>query len=115
VRPGRAALKGSLGRLELITPERCEKYLRAWTADRQRWYSYLQKSPIHKVQQFSGRERRRYALAALSRPGAPRLTWQSDAQGSPLLMRDPLTSHARHPLEPDTRPGDRREPDTALV
>jgi hypothetical protein len=72
-----AALKGSLGRLELITPELCDRYLRAWAVDRQRWHHDLQKSLIRGIQQLSGKEQRRRALLALSRPGAPRLTWQS--------------------------------------
>jgi hypothetical protein len=71
-----AALKGSLGRLERITPEFCEKYLRAWAIDRQRWQRHLKQPYIRYVQQLSGRERRRRALAALTQPGAPRLTWQ---------------------------------------
>ena len=36
-----AALKGSLGRLALITPELCERYLRAWRSDRQDWQRHL--------------------------------------------------------------------------
>jgi hypothetical protein len=100
-----AALKGSLGRLELITPGLCEDYLRAWAADRQRWQRYLQKSLIRSVRQFSGEERRQRALAALSRPGAPRLTWQSGAQGSPI-------SDA---FEPDSQPGDRQEQELVTV
>jgi hypothetical protein len=95
------ALKGSLGRLQLITPELCEDYLRAWAADRQRWHRYLQKTFIRSIQQLPGQERRQHAVAALSRPGAPRLTWESSAQGSPL--------------EPDSQPHDRREPEAALA
>jgi hypothetical protein len=78
-----AALKGSLGRLQLITPERCENYLRAWAADRQRWHRHLQKLPIRYIQQLPEGERRPHALAALSRPGSPRLTWQLGAHGRP--------------------------------
>jgi len=40
-----AALKGSLGRLALITPELCENYLRAWQADRQEWQRFVQELP----------------------------------------------------------------------
>src|SRR6185437_6737218 len=36
-----AALKGSLGRLALITPDLCDRFLRAWSADRRRWHSYV--------------------------------------------------------------------------
>ncbi len=110
-----AALKGSLGRLRLITPELCEKYLRAWAADRQRWHRELQKPPIRSIQQHSGRERRRHAVAALSRPGAPRLTWESSGRGSPLITVSPLTTQARHALEPDSQPHDRQEQEAALA
>lgn len=110
-----AALKGSLGRLELITPELCENYLRAWAADRQHWHRDLQKSLIRGIQQFSGKEQRSRALAALSRPSAPRLTWRSGAQGNPLTTPTPLTSQVRHAPEPDSRPCDRQEPEVALV
>jgi hypothetical protein len=71
-----AALKGSLGRLALITPDLCEKYLRAWLSDRLRWHRHLQKSFIRAVQQVPADKRRQQALASLSRPGAPRLTWR---------------------------------------
>jgi hypothetical protein len=40
------ALKGSRGRLALITPELCESYLRAWAADRQRWQRHLDRLPL---------------------------------------------------------------------
>ena len=89
-----AALKGSLGRLALITPEFCENYLRAWAADRQRWQRHLKQAYIPNIQQLSSLERRQRALAALSRPGAPRLTWQS---GGPAIKQNgPIT-----PREPD--------------
>ena len=95
------ALKGSLGRLQLITPKLCEDYLRAWAADRQRWHRYLQKSFIRSIQQLPGQERRRHAVAALSRPGVPRLTWESSAQDSSLKL--------------DSQPHDRQEPEAALA
>jgi hypothetical protein len=71
-----AALKGSLGRLALITPELCENYLRAWAADRQCWHRFLQKSFVRAVQELPADQRLPKALAALFRPGSPRLTWQ---------------------------------------
>jgi hypothetical protein len=77
-----AALKGSLGRLALITPDLCEKYLRAWMSDRLQWHRHLQKSFIRTVQQLPADERRQQALASLSRPGVPRLTWRSGGQCS---------------------------------
>jgi hypothetical protein len=40
------ALKGSLGRLALITPELCESYLRAWADDRRQWKIHLEALPI---------------------------------------------------------------------
>ena len=100
-----AALKGSLGRLQLITPELCENYLRAWAADRQRWHRELQKSSlIRSIQQLSGQEQRRQAIAALSRPGVPRLTWQFSAQGRPLEAS-----------ELNSQPSDRQVPAAAAV
>jgi hypothetical protein len=63
-----AALKGSLGRLALITPELCEKYLRAWQADRQEWQRHVQELP-------AGVERVP-ALGLLSAEDAPALSWQ---------------------------------------
>jgi hypothetical protein len=64
-----AALKGSRGRLALITPTLCERYLRAWSADRQQWHDH--------VKQLDGDVMsRNQALNALSRPGAPKLTWE---------------------------------------
>jgi hypothetical protein len=62
-----AALKGSLGRLQFITPELCEGYLAAWQADRERWVRHLQQLP-------TGQSRER-ALGLLSRRGSPRLNW----------------------------------------
>jgi hypothetical protein len=63
-----AALKGSLGRLALITPELCENYLRAWRADRQEWQRHIQELPtsLERVP----------ALRLLSADGAPSLTWR---------------------------------------
>jgi hypothetical protein len=68
-----AALKGSLGRLALITPVLCESYLRAWAADRQQWQRHLDRLPT--------RQQRRYALAALSRRGCTPLTWRLGGEG----------------------------------
>lgn len=78
-----ASLQGSLGRLERITPEFRETYLRAWAIDSQRWQRHLKEPFIHDIQQLSGRERRRHAVSTLRQPGAPRLTWRSGGQGSP--------------------------------
>lgn len=77
-----AALKGSLGRLTLITPDLCEKYLRAWISDRLQWHRHLQKPFIRAVQQLPAGERRPQALASLTRPGAPSLTWRVGRQHS---------------------------------
>jgi hypothetical protein len=62
------ALKGSLGRLALITPQLCEDYLRAWAADRKQWKTHLS--------QLETFDQRAPALASLSRAESPRLTWQ---------------------------------------
>jgi hypothetical protein len=71
------ALKGSLGRLALITSTLCEKYLHDWTADRQEWRSHLQSlvPAVSKIRESPDRERREHAVAALSRPGSPPLRW----------------------------------------
>jgi hypothetical protein len=63
-----AALKGSRGRLALITPELCEGYLQAWAADRPRWQRHLERLPTS--QQLPD------ALAMLSRRGCPPLRWR---------------------------------------
>jgi hypothetical protein len=68
------ALKGSLGRLALITPQLCEDYLRAWAADRQCWQEHLQNLPGEHLPGLPTRERRRQAVALLSRPDEVRLT-----------------------------------------
>jgi hypothetical protein len=58
-----AALKGSLGRLALITPHLCERYLRAWVSDRRQWRDYTASLP-----RGLGIP---HAIAALSREGFP--------------------------------------------
>jgi hypothetical protein len=63
-----AALKGSLGRLALIEPSLCDRYLRAWSADRRQWQSHIKRL------EGAAMPRTR-ALNMLSRPGAPKLTW----------------------------------------
>ncbi len=61
-----AALKGSVGRLAQITPALCEDFLKAWSADRQRWQRHVERLPT--------RQQMGSALAALSRKGSPGLT-----------------------------------------
>jgi len=63
-----AALRGSIGRLALITPELCVDYLRAWQADRQDWLRHVEGLP--------GDLDRVSALKMLSADGAPPLGWQ---------------------------------------
>ena len=75
-----AALKGSLGRLTLITPWLCEEYLRAWAADQQRWHRHLSLLPT--------RQTRASALSSLSRRGSPRLAWQLGGQGADRESRE---------------------------
>ena len=96
-----AALKGSLGRLALITPELCEKYLRAWRADRQQWQRHIQELP-------AGLDRVP-ALAMLSAEGAPALSWQlreRQLTGRPLTVKAPAVreparaSHSEQMAEP---------------
>lgn len=69
-----AALKGSLGRLALITPALCESYLRAWAVDRQQWQRHVERLPT--------RQQRTAAITGLSRRGSPHLTWQTGRQNS---------------------------------
>jgi hypothetical protein len=68
------ALKGSLGRLALITPELCVDYLHAWQADLQKWQQYVHELPV-------GFDTER-ALAWLARPGAAPLSWQLRRRGT---------------------------------
>jgi hypothetical protein len=70
-----AALKGSLGRLALITPALCDSYLRAWAADCQAWQWHLQ--------DLRPTRHRTSALAALSREGAPRLNFRLGSRSRP--------------------------------
>lgn len=74
-----AALRGSLGRLALITPGLCESYLRAWVIDRERWQRHIELLPT--------RQQRASALAGLSRKGSSRLTWQLGSAGAPAPRR----------------------------
>jgi hypothetical protein len=77
-----AALRGALGRLALITPALCERYLKAWAADRRRWRHHVDRLPT--------RLQRGAALAALSRRGQPRLTWQAAPPGDHAAARPPV-------------------------
>jgi hypothetical protein len=66
------ALKGSLGRLKLITSGLCADYLQDWAADQQQWRRHLE--------DLSPGQTRTAALNLLSREGLPRLTWQLGGQ-----------------------------------
>jgi hypothetical protein len=70
-----AALRGSLGRLALITPALCERYLNAWAADRRQWRRHVDLLPT--------RLQRPAALAALSRRGSPHLNWHLTETSGP--------------------------------
>ena len=108
-----AALKGSLGRLALITPKLCESYLRAWAADRLSWHRFLQKPFIRAVQELPVHERLPKALAALSRPGSPCLTWQFRTRSGPqIIPLDALPLDRLPRIEVDLPS---REPEAALV
>jgi len=67
-----AALRGSLGRLKLITSGLCAEYLHAWDADQQQWRRHLD-------QLCAGRTRTA-ALTSLSRADLPHLNWQLGGQ-----------------------------------
>lgn len=75
------ALRGSLGRLALITPQLCEDYLSAWNKDRQAWRGHLEQLPFDL--------RRSEAMPNLTQPGSPSLTWRF-GKGS-----DTCRSHSR--------------------
>ena len=81
-----AALRESLGRLKLITPELCENYIRAWRADQRAWQGHIDGLP-------TGLERTS-ALAKLTRKGA-----------TPLNSRCRSRVSCRHPgADPTTAP-----------
>jgi hypothetical protein len=90
-----AALKGSRGRLALITPELCEGYLQAWAADRQRWQRHLERLPTG--------QQLHEALAMLSRRGSPPLRWRLGegmrlrAQPVPFSTHEPFISESEGP------------------
>ncbi len=104
-----AALKGSLGRLALITPALCESYLRAWVADRQRWNDFLDEPVIRRIRQLQGGERCRGALKALTRPGSPDLNWQFGGNGQPFVNSEDAKPprHHRPISEPAAAPNRR--------
>ncbi|HKD88064.1 MAG TPA: hypothetical protein VKB62_05990, partial [Streptosporangiaceae bacterium] len=79
-----AALKGSLGRLALITPELCENYLRAWRKDRQEWQRFVQDLPIALD--------REAALRMLSSDGAPPVSWQMRGRSRRTADRHPTVT-----------------------
>jgi hypothetical protein len=80
-----AALKGSLGRLALIKPELCERYLRAWAEDRRRWQHHVERLPT--------RQQIPQALAALSRKGCPPLSWHLGGRFSPSADNGHFVAH----------------------
>jgi hypothetical protein len=101
-----AALRGSLGRLALITPTLCDSYLRAWLTDRQHWDGFLEEQTILDIQQLPEGERCRAALASLARPGSPGLTWQFGGRGKPVMSSKdakPFRIH-RRPSAPRAAP-----------
>lgn len=63
-----AALRGSLGRLSLITPALCVNYLRAWQADLKAWRHHLEALPTG----LGLME----ALMMITRPGMPPVHWR---------------------------------------
>ena len=72
-----AALKGSLGRLMLITPELCQSYLKAWAHDRRQWESHINRLPTGL--------RIPEALARLTQDGSSPLRYKlSDEMPGPL-------------------------------
>jgi hypothetical protein len=80
-----AALKGSRGRLALITPELCEDYLQAWSADRQRWQRHLERLPTG--------QQLHEALAMLSRRGCAPLRWRLGGEMRLGSQPVPISAH----------------------
>ena len=100
-----AALKGALGRLALITPELCADFLLAWAADRQRWQEHLG-ILSRKMRRHPSRGEPAAALAMLSRPGSPPLTWRSGGRDCRPASRALRVS----PGQPAPRPPARTAP-----
>lgn len=85
------ALKGSLGRLSLITPEFCALYLRAWEEDSAKWH--------HHIARLTRRQDRASALTVLSRGYRP-LTWHA----SRMAGHGPVPGTAQARTQPRSRP-----------
>jgi hypothetical protein len=97
-----AALKGSLGRLALITPELCENYLQAWRADRQKWQRHVQELP-------TGLDRVA-ALRWLSAEGAPPVSSQLHGSNARMAAAYPRPA-VRAPAVRDPAAGDLSDPE----
>jgi hypothetical protein len=80
------ALKGSLGRLALITPRLCVSYLRSWQADQQTWRRHIDALP-------AGLEPGE-ALGMLARPGCPPLNWRMRRRAERTARRYPAVQGA---------------------
>jgi hypothetical protein len=89
-----AALKGSLGRLALITPELCESYLKAWAHDRQQWEAHLEKLPTGLLIPE--------ALARLTEEGSPPLRYELG--GEPYWATVRARLQMRYPAKARVRP-----------
>jgi hypothetical protein len=90
-----AALKGSRGRLALITPELCQGYLRAWAADRDDWQRHLEELPTG--QQLGD------ALTELSRRGCPALRWRVGVNVRPWPRPPASAQDSSYISEPEER------------
>jgi hypothetical protein len=71
-----AALRGALNRLASIEPAFCERYLHAWSRDREKWRHHLDQLPVDIPPAA--------ALDMLTEPGSPRLTWHTRAPGKAI-------------------------------
>jgi hypothetical protein len=89
-----AALKASRGRLALITPGLCRDYLRAWTADWQRWQRHFDR--LHGPVPLDS------ALRLLTRPDAPPVTWHARGRraAGEVPPAGPVTGLATAPASP---------------
>lgn len=95
------ALRGSLGRLSLITPRLCVSYLRAWQADQQTWRRHIDELPTD-LDAVS-------ALNLLTRPGTAPLNWRLRRGGerSSSSYRTPRSPRIAEPAAALPGPPDR--------
>jgi hypothetical protein len=92
-----AALRESLGRLALITPQLCVDYLKAWQADQLAWRRHLDRLPNDL--------RLEEALAILTADEVPPLVWRHRARRGGTAISPAVRARPRPGIEcRETRP-----------